>query len=305
MKKIKDIILFIIGFIAVTILLSILLKPKNNTEESGMDYPSSKVIFTLDEDTIDVFYIGSSLVYSSISPVKIYESTGITGYDLSYPSQTIFDSLYFLRASLKTQTPKLVVLESDTLFTSYSMMSALKSELENNVPLIKYHNRWKNLTLRDLYPKVEYTNMNNLMGFRYQNTKKDIEGENDPTAITIGKVANIYTDLIKKECDRVGAKLIIMSMPSSNYSKERIDATASFANSKNIEYINLNDKVEIDWTSETIDNGMHLNYKGAYKVSNYIAKYLVSTTLFENHKNDTRYAYWNEVLDSYNKEYND
>ena len=75
MKKIKDIILFIIGFIIVIILLSLLLKPKDNTEEAGMDYPSSKVIFTLDEDTIDVLYIGSSLVYSSISPVKIYEAT--------------------------------------------------------------------------------------------------------------------------------------------------------------------------------------------------------------------------------------
>ena len=153
MKKIKDIIIFIIGFIIFMLLISILHKPKNNTEESGMDYPSSKVIFTLDKDTIDVLYIGSSLVYSSISPVKIYENTGITGYDLSYPSQTIFDSLYFLKTTLKTQTPKLVVLETDTLFTKYSMMSAVKGEIENNIPLIKYHNRWKELKKNDFTKK--------------------------------------------------------------------------------------------------------------------------------------------------------
>lgn len=305
MKKIKNILIFIVGFIIVVFLLSQLLKPKDNTEAAGMDYPSSKVIYTLDKDTIDVLYVGSSLVYSSISPVKIYENTGITGYDLSYPSQTIFESLFFLRDALKTQKPKIVMLESDTLFTYYSATSAAKREVENAIPMVKYHNRWKNLTLRDLNPKVEYTNMNNLMGFRYQNTKKDIEGENDPTAISIGRVADFYVDLIKKECDKVGAKLIIISMPSKNYSIERVNATKTFANNKELDYINLNDLVDIDWESETIDNGMHLNYKGAYKVSNYVGKYLQTTGLFVNHKNDSKYAYWNDVLNGYKREYSE
>ena len=55
MKKILKLILFALGFILFLVILSFIFKPKNNTEEAGMDYPSSKVIFSLDKNTIDVF----------------------------------------------------------------------------------------------------------------------------------------------------------------------------------------------------------------------------------------------------------
>ena len=303
MKRILHLLLFIFGFILFLLILSIIFKPKNNTEESGMDYPSAKVIFSLEKDTIDVFYIGSSFIYSSISPVKIYEKTGVTGYDLSYPSQNIFDSYSFLNEALNTQRPKLVIFEPDYLLHNYSILNLVSNLVEDTFPVIKYHNRWKSLTIRDFNPEIEYTNMNNLMGFKYQKEKKDIDFISTKEFNKVGKIADFYFDLIKKKCDDINAKLVIMTMPSLTYDDIKIQELESYSKKKNVDFIDLNKKVKINWNNESIDNGVHLDSVGAYKVSEYISDYLIENFEFENHKSDPKYAYWNDVLKSYIEEY--
>ena len=64
------------------------------------------------KNTLDVLYLGSCNMYSSVSPVRIYEKYGITGYAFACPDQEVYTSYYFLREALKRQDIKVVVLES-------------------------------------------------------------------------------------------------------------------------------------------------------------------------------------------------
>lgn len=64
------------------------------------------------KNTIDVIGLGSCNLYSSLSPVVLYEKTGITCYNMCCPDEEFSASYYFLKDALKTQTPKAVVVEA-------------------------------------------------------------------------------------------------------------------------------------------------------------------------------------------------
>ena len=64
------------------------------------------------DNTIDVLFLGSCNMYSSMSPVLMYESHGITGYCFCCPDQEMSTSYYYLKEALKNQDLKAVVLEA-------------------------------------------------------------------------------------------------------------------------------------------------------------------------------------------------
>lgn len=69
-------------------------------------------------DTIDVLYLGSSIVYCDVIPALVWEETGLTSYVMAGPEQTIPITYYYLLEACKTQSPQAVVLELNGLFFS-------------------------------------------------------------------------------------------------------------------------------------------------------------------------------------------
>ncbi|MCR5610471.1 MAG: hypothetical protein K6F68_01370 [Clostridiales bacterium] len=63
-------------------------------------------------NTIDVIGLGSCNLYTSLSPVVMYEKTGITSYNICCADQEFSTSYYYLKDALKTQSPKVVVVEA-------------------------------------------------------------------------------------------------------------------------------------------------------------------------------------------------
>ena len=64
-----------------------------------------------------------------------------------------------------------------------------------------------------------------------------------------------------------------------------------------IDFIDMNlltEEIPIDWNHDTRDKGDHLNYKGACKVTTYLASYLNNTGLFTSHKEDPEFSDWVE-----------
>ena len=62
------------------------------------------------EDSLDYLYLGSSYAYCDVDPAVIYDQTGLTGYVLAGPEQTLSQTYWYLREALETQSPSLVVL---------------------------------------------------------------------------------------------------------------------------------------------------------------------------------------------------
>ena len=73
--------------------------------------------YELEDETVDVLILGSSQAFCNINPVVLWEDYGISSYVLAGSAQPMWNTYYYLKEALKTQTPKLIVL--DAFATSY------------------------------------------------------------------------------------------------------------------------------------------------------------------------------------------
>ena len=101
------------------------------------------------KNTIDVLVAGDSESYTSVSPMDLWDQTGIAAYDCGQPGQRIQETYYILKTAFKTQSPRLVVFETNTMFRDPGMLKNLQLSLTEPLgfyfPVFKYHNAWKAL----------------------------------------------------------------------------------------------------------------------------------------------------------------
>lgn len=150
---------------------------------------SLRTFYSQEKDSDQVLFFGTSHSEFCVSPMEIYEDSGIAGYNLSTSGQPIEVSYYLLRSALETQTPKAVVIDASSLFFDDSvstaawryvldgmpfgrnklamarMYSILLNETDTNrftlacerdlinalVPMFMYHTRWNELSAQDFH----------------------------------------------------------------------------------------------------------------------------------------------------------
>ena len=139
------------------------------------------------EDSLDYLYLGSSYAYCDVDPVTVYDRTGLTGYVLAGPEQTLSQTYWYLKEALNTQTPSLVLLEGSALafqkYQSYTQVNvgympfglnqlgaiftASEPELRTGLlfPLYFYHGRWKDLTAAEAAAALLPSETDTLKGF--------------------------------------------------------------------------------------------------------------------------------------------
>ena len=278
----------------ITVLLvasSVIVRPKSNAPGFGMHSFRANAITGEKADSLDVLFLGDSEAYCSFVPLKIWRDYGITSY-------------------VKTQSPKLVVLETDVLFRDFSRADALKNKVERVLPVIRYHNRWKTLNKSDFTLKTDYSYCENSKGYLYNAAEKPASARgymtpSDERAVILGKIKS-YVRKMKKFCDDRGATLILVSTPSTkNWNYKRHNATADFAAELGVSYTDLNemsDALGINWLTDTRDKGDHLNYRGALKITAYVGKMLSDTGAFEDKRTSPDFASWNSAIDAFTAE---
>lgn len=291
---------FVAGLLVLLFAASVVLQPKNNDAGAGMNDVSASGILAEKENTVDVLILGDSEAYSSFVPLKIWADTGITSYVCATPAQKLSYSLEFLKKTFKTQSPKIVILETNALFRHVSVSDGIKQALEEKISVFRYHNRWKTLKLKDFSFSTDYTDTQVNKGYIYSNgvapsANTDYMSKS-AVPVSIQRQNSIYVKEIKKICDENGARLIFISTPSTvNWNKNKHDTTAALAEKLDAEFIDLNTAVlenPIDWTTDTKDKGDHLNYSGAVKVTSFLGKYLAETGLFSDKRGDGNFAEW-------------
>lgn len=144
-------------------------------ESTGID----KGFNQLEKDSVDVLFMGASQMFSSIDAKRLTEEYGISSYDYGASRQMISTTEYYLDEALKTQHPKLVMIESceilhemsddirdEVIAYSYLPMpmsdekyAYLLRDTGGDVtetlklcylPLLSYHNKWKSIQLKDI-----------------------------------------------------------------------------------------------------------------------------------------------------------
>ena len=76
-SRLGRIFLFFLIFFMLVWYGSRIVEPKDNLDQYGMKDVSANGILSEGKDSIDVLFLGDSLVYSSISPMEMYEKEGL------------------------------------------------------------------------------------------------------------------------------------------------------------------------------------------------------------------------------------
>lgn len=312
-KRIVSCVLFVAILLGLLQVSSLVFQPKSNDKASGIHYSRANGIFSEPKDSIDTVFIGDSEVYHSFIPLNIWRDYGITSYDVSSPSQKLVYSMEFLKKTFEKQSPKIVFLETNAIFRKSYLEDEITYKAEQIFPVFRYHDRWKNLQLKDFSASVEYTANENNKGYYF--TKKS-KPATDKAIKEYMKYSDVsapilstnkkYLNGIAKFCEKHGAKLVLISTPSTkNWNYQRHNTMEAISKDLGVDYIDTNllrDDIPIDWKKDTKDKGDHLNYNGAVKMTNYIGKYLDDTKLFKDKRNDPSYDNWNTCLDKFEKQ---
>lgn len=78
--------------------------------------------YELEDNSIDVLFLGSSQIMTAISPVQIYEKTGISSYNLGTEQQNMVLSYYLLKEALRFQTPQIVFWTCSSYFPTMTIL---------------------------------------------------------------------------------------------------------------------------------------------------------------------------------------
>lgn len=139
------------------------------------------------KDSLDYLYLGSSYAYCDVDPACVYAESGLSGYVMAGPGQTLSQTYWYLREALKTQTPRLVLLEATALhfekYEAYSQINvgympaglnklgaiftAAEPELRLGLlfDLYFYHSRWSEVTLGEVLRALRGAEPDPLRGF--------------------------------------------------------------------------------------------------------------------------------------------
>jgi hypothetical protein len=297
-------LLFVVILIGLMMAASFILVPRDNTKADWKHDAAANGILGEPKDSIDVLYLGDSEVHSSIVPLQIWDQYGYTGYCCSTNKQRLWYTLEFVLEAFKTQKPKIVVMETNNIMHYFSVEDAILHSAEIALPVLKYHDRWKNLDFSDIGKQPAYTYTDPDKGYYYSDltdaATADKYMEKTDKEAHVPMLNKIYMKVIASICEKNGAKLVFLSTPSTkNWNTAKHNSMEKFAKSFGAEYVDLNlkaDELQIDWDKDTRDKGDHMNYSGAVKVTNYIGKYLKETGILKSHKGDRAYESWNKAF---------
>ncbi|MFQ9555517.1 MAG: hypothetical protein ACLR1P_06035 [Oscillospiraceae bacterium] len=264
-------------FLAVLALLltgvSQLVRPKNNTRSDGIHDPAANGILGEPDNTIDLLILGDSESYSAFHPDAAVAAIRLHGLLLRHiqTDTVLFGSV--LAQSLPKAVAQACDPETDVVFIDFSYGSMLLQEAGDLFPVFSYHDRWKSLKANDWRMTVNYTHTENAKGYQLRCNATPADASNYMTPsdayAPIPKRNRAYVERIKAFCDENGAQLMLVSTPSTvNWNMARHNSTQALADKLQIPFIDFNtmsDQVSINWSTDTRDQGDHLNYFGAKK----------------------------------------
>lgn len=281
----------------------------------------------------DVVFVGDCEVYENFSPVTLWEDHGLSSYIRGSAQQLAWQSYYLLEDTLRYETPKVVVFnvralqydkpqsEAYNRMTIDGMrwsMSKVKSILasmteeerfiEYVFPLLRYHDRWRELTADDTdhwFGKERVTHA----GYYMRVDVKAQTGFPEPQPLAdyaLGEKSMEYLRRMTELCRERGIELVLIKSPVEypHWYGQWDEQVTAFAEENGLTYINfipLREEIGLDMTRDTYDAGLHLNTRGAEKLAAYFGAFLTENYDLPDRRDDPACAAaWQEKTDFYN-----
>lgn len=281
-----------------------------------------QALYKQPENSIDVFFVGSSKIYCDIATGVLWDNYGIAAFDLGGAEAPSWVSYYQLKEALKTQKPKVVCYEVsvaamyDMLYqannwatdNSYGMkwnanrIDQLRVNSEGDDftlrlnPFNIMHGRYKDLTEND------FTNVRDSANYKGFDPRERIWEMDTPENDGITEeepCTDKENEYIRKLIELAKSNDIQIVLFASPYDVPEEDQRilnyiSGIASSENVDYYDFNryyDEIGMDFSRDMADTG-HLNYNGNYKFTNYFGALLHDKYGVPDRRGDKRYVSW-------------
>lgn len=298
---------FCLVLLAAVQLAGHLLMPTSNRDLTG--YTAGGVLGE-DFNTIDVLVMGDSNAAQGIAPMDWYEQYGVTGYTYGVGWLSAYNVYYRLRQIFQEQSPRVVVLCADTIYSrrgeDTAAQAAIREISGELLPLLRFHDEWKTIDPADLLEDNDYTWRDSNKGFAaITDVGGDARNRTDWTYMAdteaepehIPWLVRWYVGRISRLCARQGAQLLLITVPASgSWSMARSKGIEALASELGLPYLDYNRRDEreigIDWMTDTPDGGSHLNVLGARKLTKALGAYLTAQYDLPDHRGEPGYEDW-------------
>lgn len=291
--------------------------------DSGIN--SFTKFYELEDNTVDVLILGSSHVYQAVNTGILWQEHGISSFVLAGSAQPMWNTYYYLKETLNTQTPQLIILEAymTTKVTDYSEDYFIISNTygmkwsKNKTEAIKlsapperwaefmfgymqYHTRYTDLSRADftknqgnpLYENWKGSSINmNTTVYDTPNVSKVTERE----ALS-QKTETYYRKIIELAAEKDIPLLIVINPYAGidETDQAMYNTAADIAAEYNVNFVNYNllyDEIGIDFSCDVADFH-HLNYKGSQKYTHALGKYIINHYDIPDRRADDKYESW-------------
>lgn len=311
-------LIIVLVFLSVLVILDkiLLLKSKDGIEQMHAYYKQPA-------GTVDALFVGSSHIFCHVNTGILWDDYGISAFDLAAAEQPFWNSYYYIKEALKTQTPKLIVLDITTpgirptdyqpenwlITNTYGMKyskdryDAIKiSALTNSfwrllVPFNSTHGKYSDLTEEDF---VNYSNNANFKGFDPRETTMWFEAP-DVSGITkrheLSEKEETYLRKIIEYVKANNIPLLFISTPyviETEEEQEKYNTIFDIADEYGIPYVDFNllyDEMGLDFTTDLAEV-LHLNRSGNEKFTKCLGQYLKNNYELADHRGDNRFSSW-------------
>lgn len=316
-----------VKFVAGALLLCLLLWQANRVLAVKYDdgiYSVTK-FYELEDNTVDVLVLGSSHAYMSFHTGVLWREHGISSYLLTASAQPLWNSYYYLKEALKTQTPKLIVLEGYRLLEEEEYLPAgfvIKSTYglkwsPNRLDAIKasvpqeqwlgymlgytqYHDRYAELAEEDFTPGKEAERYGDWKGFEMGMTTMPLEQPDFGTctgSIALMEKTEQYYRAILELAQEQNIPIMVVIAPYGGMTQEdqkRFRAAEEIAKEYQAPFLNYNlmeDGAQIDYGTDMY-NTSHLNGRGSCKFTSKWGDYIARQYEIPDHRGDPAYESW-------------
>ncbi len=342
--KLKNAMKMTAFLIVVVLLLNVLSavfipKQKKSMTKYNGELTHFDLFYEEPRNSLDVIFLGSSHIYSGISPIEMWNTYGIAGYNCTSSSQCAYKSYHFLLDIFKYQKPKVVVFDLLSLFIDetndeisnrsalnymrfspnflttvhHSMNKKIGETMESYIfPILRYHSRWEELSQVDFGIKKQRDCAKGY-DMRY-GTKCMVkltedqfsflrEQPTDKAAPIVEKSAGYIRNMVEL-CRKNGTQMVFIKTPVSDYTHEKGKAMQKFAEECGVELIDYNRKwneLGLDYRVDFLDT-VHLNLNGAKKLTKCLGQTLVNDFGMPDHRGEADYSSWDKDYSTYQAE---
>lgn len=246
------------------------------------DWPTTSTyldFYNLEQDTVDVLFLGSSHAAAAFSPVELYETFGIRSYNLGCEQQNLLLSYYWLQEALRFQKPKVVFLDTFMLFpydensalntsepttrkaVDFMKWSGVKFQAVRDIcridenqtftsylfPNERFHTRWKGLSENDFRvgKMSEHATMFGFFPIDFACNSEEYQPFEEDGVTEYAQMVPVmreYLDRLIELCREEGIRPVLVKTPSMFYPREAYNAVSAYAYENDIEYLDFNEE---------------------------------------------------------------